>query len=54
MILKEAQSQWLRRAHDLALERTRNPQFAIAFASKLFEQTRMKPHAQGADWCRHC
>lgn len=47
MIIKEAQSQWLRRAHDIAFERTRNAEFAIAFASKLFEQTRMNPTHKG-------
>jgi len=47
MIIKEAQSQWLRRAHDIALERTRSPEFAIAFAAKLFEQTRMNPTYKG-------
>lgn len=47
MILKEAQTQWLRRAYDIALERTQNPEFAIAFASKLYEQTRMNPTHQG-------
>jgi len=43
MIIKEAQSQWLKRAYDIAFSKTNDPEFSSAFASKLLTQTRLNP-----------
>lgn len=43
MKMKEAQSQWLQRAYDVAYETSQDPEFALAFATKMFTQTRLNP-----------
>lgn len=49
MKIKEAQSQWMRRAYDIAYATTKDPEFALAFASKMLTQTRLNPTHSSAN-----